>query len=356
MPSRNGRHAVILAAGKGTRFKSNKPKVLHEICGKPMITYLLDRLRALGIERTWIVVGEGADQVQSALSAFPVEFRLQSPQLGTGHAVMTLLSSLREVSGSVLVLYGDTPLISVPILERLFSEREQSQADEVLLTSKLEDPTGYGRIVRDNDGRVVDIVEERDATADQRSIREVNAGFACFEADSLVGYLPLLTNDNRAGEYYLTDLVRIITAQGGRVEGILSSGRDEIFGINNRVELSEAERQLRRRINRHWMTEGVTLLDPARTVIDADVELGADTTILVGAVLRGMTRIGRGCQIGTYAYLENAVLGENVRVEHCAMIRNTRIGDGETIPPFSRIDRAAPSSGRAVSGSEWERG
>lgn len=356
MPSRNARHAVILAAGKGTRFKSEKPKVLHEICGKPMITYLLDRLGELGVDRTWIVVGEGAEQVRSALADYPVEFQLQSPQLGTGHAVMTLLPVLREITGSVLVLYGDTPLISVPILEQLFTKLETTGADEVLLTAELDAPEGYGRILRDKEGRVIDIVEEKEASPDQKAIAEINAGFACFRTESLTRCLPLLSNDNRAGEYYLTDLVKIIASRGGRVEGLRSTGGDEIFGVNNRAELAAAETQMRRRINHRWMLEGVTLLDPERTSIDAEVKIGVDTTVLVGAVIRGRTRIGRGCVIGTYTYLEDAVLEDDTRVEHCAIVRGVHLGKGRTAPPFSRLEVSQPSIGNAGEPGGTERG
>ncbi|MFZ0429837.1 MAG: NTP transferase domain-containing protein [Acidobacteriota bacterium] len=356
LPSRMLRYAVILAAGKGTRFKSEKPKVLHEICGKPMVTYLLDRLGDLGIGRSWIIVGEGADQVRSALSDYPVTFRVQEPQLGTGHAVMTVLPELERITGSVLVLYGDTPLIPTPILERLFSEREESDADEVLLTAELDEPTGYGRILRGTGEEVLDIIEEKEATPSQKAIREINAGFACFKAESLVRSLPLLTNDNRAGEYYLTDLVRTISSQGGQVRGVRYSARDDIFGINNRVELASAEARLRHRINRDWMERGVTLLDPARTVIDADVQIGPDTTILVGAVLRGSTRIGANCLIGTYTYLEDAVLEDNVHVEHCSMVRGQRVGSGRTVPPFSLLDSAGPVNEDAPGETGAERG
>ncbi len=355
MRSSHARYAVILAAGKGTRFHSDKPKVLHELCGKPMVTYLLDRLAELRLDRIWIVVGEGAEKVKAALASYPAEFQLQNPPLGTGHAVMTLLPALREISGSVLVLYGDTPLIPVSILERLFSEREKTQADEVLLTAEVNDPSGYGRILRNSEGRLIDIIEEKEASPEQKAIREINAGFACFRAESLVTCLPLLSNDNRAGEYYLTDMVRTIAAREGRVEGLRFGGREEIFGINNRVELSSAERRLQRSINHGWMMRGVTLQDPERTVIDADVQIGPDTTILVGAVLRGDTRIGRGCRIGTYTYLEDAVLEDNVRVEHCAMIRGGRIEKGGTAPPFSVLGLTPSPSGVAAGGRRAER-
>jgi bifunctional UDP-N-acetylglucosamine pyrophosphorylase / glucosamine-1-phosphate N-acetyltransferase len=356
LPSRNVRHAVILAAGQGTRFKSDKPKVLHEICGKPMITYLLDRLGELGVDRTWVIVGERAEEVRSALVEYPLEFQLQSPQLGTGHAVMTLLPVLGEISGSVLVLYGDTPLISVSVLEQLFKTLEATGADEVLLTAELDVPDGYGRILRDEAGQVVDIIEEKEASPDQKAIREINAGFACFRAESLARSLPLLSNDNRAGEYYLTDLVKIISSRGGKVEGLCSAGENEIFGINNRAELAAAETQMRRSINRRWMLEGVTFLDPERATVDAEVEIGVDTTVLVGAVIRGRTRIGRGCVIGTYTYLEDAVLGDNARVEHCAIVRGAHVEKGRTVPPFSRLETPKAPGGDAEDGSGVERG
>ena len=343
MDLKRPRYAVVLAAGKGTRFRSEKPKVLHEICGRPMIAYLLDRLPELGIEKAWVVVGEGSEEVRRALSSYPVDFVLQDRQMGTGHAVMSARPHFSSLSGSLIVLYGDTPLIPTGTLDELFQARETTGADEVLLTVELEDPTGYGRILRDSEGRISDIIEEKEATADQKTIREINAGFACFSLPVLVECLEFLRNDNKSGEYYLTDMVKILTGRGRRVETLQYPGTDDVFGINDRIELSAAENRMRMRINTGLMRAGVTLLDPEHTFIDATVTVGPDTVVHPGAIIGGRTRIGSSCVIGAYTQIRDSILADCVTVDHGAVVRGSTLMQGRIIGPNSSLKDEQPS-------------
>jgi len=337
------RYAVVLAAGKGTRFKSEKPKVLHEVCGRPMISYLLDKLPSLGIERTWVVLGEGSDQVEKALAPYPVEFAHQDRQLGTGHAVMSARAGFGNLTGSLIVLYGDTPLIPTETLEELFRVREQTGAAEVLLTVELENPAGYGRILRGADGKIVDIREEKEATPAQKAVREINAGFACFDVQVLTDSLDSLSNNNRAGEYYLTDLVKILSGQGKQVETVCYPVNDDVFGINDRTELAAAENRLRKRINVHLMRSGVTLLDPEKTFIDDTVTIGPDTVVHPGAIILGQTQIGPNCVIGAYTQIQDSVLEEGVTVDHGSVVRESTLVQGRVVDPHAFLKNERPT-------------
>lgn len=338
MGSTRSRYALILAAGKGTRFKSEKPKVLHEICGKPMICYLLDRLPELQVEKAIIVVGQGAEEVQNALQGYPVEFVRQEQQLGTGHAVMSAVPALNGLDGNLIVLYGDTPLIQTSALEELFVKQETTGADEVLLTVQLDNPTGYGRILRDSAGQIFDIIEEKETTEEQRRILEVNAGFVCFGIKALVGTISQLSNENVAGEYYLTDMVKVLRRNGRSVETVqVEAADEEIFGINDRRQLAAAAVKLRSRINTRWMEEGVTLIDPNSTVIDSTVEIGPDTMIHPGAIIEGKTKIGNDCRIGAYVHLANARLADGVTVDSFSVIRDSRVQSGAVVGPFAHL-------------------
>lgn len=331
------RHALILAAGKGTRFKSEKPKVLHEVCGKPMITYLLDRLPLLGVDRTFVVVGQGADQVRSALQGYDVEYVTQDKQLGTGHAVKVAIPQIAHLTGSLIVLYGDTPLIGTDALTALFEARESGDADEALLTVELEVPTGYGRIIRDTEGRIVDIIEEKEATPEQKRLKEINPGFVCFKITSLVETIEDLRNENNTGEYYLTDMVKVLRRRNRRVETKLVEAADEILGINSRRELVTAERKLRGDIARRWIEEGVTILDPASVILDATVEFEPDCTVYPGVIIEGRSKIGRGSTIYAHSHLRNAVLGQEVVIDHCSVVRESEVKSHSQIGPFAHL-------------------
>ncbi|HLU99767.1 MAG TPA: bifunctional UDP-N-acetylglucosamine diphosphorylase/glucosamine-1-phosphate N-acetyltransferase GlmU, partial [Acidobacteriota bacterium] len=331
------RYALILAAGKGTRFNSEKPKVLHELCGRPMILYLLDRLPELNVDRTFIITGHGASQVREALADYPVEFIHQEPQLGTGHAVMTALPQLQALTGSLLVLYGDTVLVSTAHLQRLFETLEAKDADHVLLTMKLQDPTGYGRILRDENGCIIDIVEEKEASHEQLEIREINPGFNCFRIEPLTKVLPELKPQNKAGEYYLTDLVRLFRQHNMKVETVSVATSGDELGINDRQQLARAEKKIRREINMRWMSHGVTMIDPEHTYIDYMVELDSDVVLYPGVILQGRTRVGKGSRIGAQSHLEDSTVGNHSMIDHSSVIRNSEIGSEAHVGPFAHL-------------------
>jgi len=239
------RYALVLAAGKSTRFKSVTPKVTYPLCGKPIIRHVLDKLENLDIEKTFVVVGPESQSVKDAVASYPVAFVVQKEPLGTGHAVMAAAPLLQDISGSLLVLCGDAPLITTETLRQLLETREVENADQVVLTAILEDPQGYGRIIRDRQGNAVDIVEEKDARPEQSSIREINTGFHCFNISSILEELPQLSPANAAQEYYLTDLLRIFCGHGKKVVTLSTDDPDETRGINDLEQLALAEAKLK---------------------------------------------------------------------------------------------------------------
>ncbi|MEE2840633.1 MAG: NTP transferase domain-containing protein [Acidobacteriota bacterium] len=239
------RYALVLAAGRSTRFKSPIPKVVHPLRGRPLLVHILEKIQSLDLEKTLVVVGHGDAMVKDTVADYGVEFVVQEEPLGTGHAVMSASPLLKKLSGSLLVISGDTPMVRIQTLERLFEARKKHHADEIVLTGAYEDPQGYGRIIRDHKGEAVDIIEEKDATADQKEIREVNTGIACFKIDTLLQGLSHLSRNNAAGEYYLTDLVRIFCGLGHTVRTLQSSYPDETLGINSLEELAQAEEKMR---------------------------------------------------------------------------------------------------------------
>ena len=239
------RYALILAAGKSRRFESLKPKVVYPLCGKPIVSHVLDKLKDLDIEITFLVVGPESESVRDAVAPYAVEFVVQEEPLGTGHAVIAAQPLLKDLSGSLLVLCGDSPLIRTETLRQLLEAREVEDADQVVLTATLEDPQGYGRIIRDRQGNAVDIVEEKDARPEQRAIREINTGFYCFKISSILEELSQLSRANAAQEYYLTDLLRIFCGRGKKVVTLATDDPDETRGINDLEQLALAERALR---------------------------------------------------------------------------------------------------------------
>jgi bifunctional UDP-N-acetylglucosamine pyrophosphorylase/glucosamine-1-phosphate N-acetyltransferase len=345
------RHAVVLAAGKSTRFKSEKPKLLHQLCGKPLICHLLDRLTALDVGRIIVVLGYGSESLREVLSDYPVDYVLQEKQLGTGHATMCTAPALKDLDGSVLVLYGDTPLISQDTLRRLYETRETEDADEVLLTVDTPEPEGYGRIVRDREGMPARIVEEKDTSPEEKLIREINAGFVCFRISTLLQHLPLLSNRNAAGEYYLTDILALLRERGKKVLTVPAASVLETMGINSREELSRVESLLRADIATRWMREGVTIMNPATVYIDPDVTIGPDTIIYPGVFIEGKTRIGPRCTIRSGCHLLDAVLEEDVVVDQCSVIRRSSVGRGTTVGPFAHVREHASVGGNARIGN-----
>jgi bifunctional UDP-N-acetylglucosamine pyrophosphorylase/glucosamine-1-phosphate N-acetyltransferase len=331
-------HVVILAAGKGTRMKSARPKVLHPLAGRPIIDHVLRTSSQLQPDRTVLVVGHGAADVQQALSGWSgLQLVTQSPQLGTGHALLQAAPALEGQTGTLLLLYADVPLLSVGTLQRLLEAHRTTRAAATVLTAELDDPYGYGRIVRDASGQIARIVEERDASADERAIREVNSGIYALELKSLFATLQQLAADNAQGEYYLTDLIAMHRQAGKHVGTLRIASAGELRGINSRVELAELTQQLRARKNREVMLSGVTLEDPATTYIDADVTIGADTTIGPGVMLEGKTTIGGGCRIHAGARLTNAAVGDDVTILDRCVIVDSTIRAGASVGPFAHV-------------------
>ena len=336
--------AVVLAAGKGKRMQSDLPKVLHLLSGRPLVTYVLDVLAEAAIERPLLVIGHAADSVRAALGERAV-FIEQREQLGTGHAVMQALPHLGPAGGPVLVLYGDTPLLSAGTITALLDLHRGSRSDATMLTAALDDPTGYGRVIRGPGGSVERIVEEADASSEEARLREINAGTYVFEAEALREALAQLRPDNAQGEYYLTDTIAWLLRAGRRVSALLVPA-EEAMGINSRRELAAAEQIMRARFLDRLMDAGVTIVDPATTYVHAGVRAGRDTVIHPQSYLEGETVIGRECVIGPQTRLVDAVLGDRVTVEASTVVKSA-VGDGTRIGPYSRL-RPGSRIGRFV--------
>ena len=328
----------MLAAGKGTRMKSSQPKVLHELAGRPIIEHVLRTVDALHATSTIVVVGHGADRVRSALAARPsLEFVVQSPQLGTGHALLQAESTLAGKSGTVLLLYADVPLLQPSTLTRLIEHHRTHKAAATVLTMELPDPYGYGRIVRDKKGLISRIVEERDASSDHHKIKEVNSGLYCFDLRPLFSSLQQLAADNSQGEYYLTDLIAMYRQRKLRVETLLMDSPSELRGVNSRLDLAELGGVLRARKNREVMFAGATLEDPASTYVDMDVTIGTDTVIGPGVILQGATSIGDGCRIQAGCRITNSTVGDRVVMLDYSVVVDSTIGSDARIGPFAHL-------------------
>jgi len=332
--------AVVLAAGQGTRMRSRWPKVLHPLAGEPMVCHALLLAQALGAGPVVLVVGYGAEQVQEASADFDVAYALQEEQLGTGHAVLQALPHLEGQVDRVLVFYADMPLLRAETLAHLVARHEETGATLTLLTVVNEDPMGFGRVLRDASGRVSAVVEERDCTPEQRAVRELNCGAYVFQAAWLWENLPRLEQNREKGEYYLTDLVGMASAQGEPVEAVRTEDVEEALGINNRVHLARAEAIMRHRINERWMLEGVTLVDPATTHIQASVTIGEDSVIWPNTFLLGKTAIGQGCEIGPGSWIVDSQVGDGCRVM-ASVLEEAVMEEGSNIGPFSHLRRGA---------------
>lgn len=333
------RNAIILAAGKGTRMKSKLHKVLHEVCGKSMVEHVLSQLQLAGINKIVTVVGFGADDVKHTLGD-QVAYALQKQQLGTGHAVMQTESLLGQSEGETLVVSGDTPLFTAATFDRLFDYHEQRHAAVTILTSKAPDPTGYGRIVRNEVGIVERIVEQKDATSEEQDIHEINTGVYCFDNQKLFAALKKLTNDNAQGEYYLTDVIGILRSQNEVVTAYQMDDFEESMGVNDLVALAKTRRIMQERINTKLMKDGVSLIDPDTTYIDADVKIGNDTVIEGGVVIKGESRIGSDCFIGAHSRIEDSVLHDEVKVIS-STLEKAEMHTGSDIGPNSHLRKGA---------------
>ena len=306
--------AVILAAGKGTRMKSKLPKVLHKVGGHPMLEHVMDAAEAAGCRDNVVVIGHGAELVRE-LVGDRARIALQAEQLGTGHAVLQAADTLKDFTGTVMILCGDTPLLEAEELEKFYAEHVKSGAAATVMSALMDDPFGYGRILRDANGDVAGIVEQKDASEEQKQIKEINTGNYCVEAPLLFEVLRTLGNDNAQGEYYLTDVLAKLRARGQKVGGVITADSEMIMGVNSRRQLAEAESVMRRRIAERHMDDGVTIMDPASTFIEKSVKIAPDTVIYPNTWLQGETVIGEDCEIGPNVRLENVKVADGCRVE-----------------------------------------
>ena len=313
--------ALILAAGAGTRMKSSKPKVAHEILGKPLVRWVVDAAHAAGIESIVSIVGHGRDQVEPLLTDTTTV--VQEEQLGTAHAVLVAREALKGRTGSLVVLTGDSPLVQPSTITELVRMREEAQAAVVVLTMEAEDPTGYGRIIRDEAGDVQAIVEQKDCTPEQVAITECNSGFCCFDIELLFSALEEVSTDNAQGEYYLTDVLGIARSRGQRVLACKAQDPNECLGVNSRLQLAQATAVLQQRINEKHMAAGVTLMDPKTTWIGPDVVIEQDVEILPMTFLLGSTSVGTGSVIGPNSRLTDCVVAQNCTVEETVGIETT---------------------------------
>lgn len=331
----SNRYAVILAAGQGTRMKSKLYKVLHPVCGKPMVQHVVDQVAKLHIDHIVTIIGHGADLVKSQLGE-QVSYALQAEQLGTAHAVLQAKELLEDKEGITLVVCGDTPLIKAETMEALFLHHQNTNAKATVLTAWTDDPTGYGRIIRNTDGYVEKIVEHKDASNEERLIKEINTGTYCFDNKALFKALDHVSNENVQGEYYLPDVIEILKHSGEIVSAFQTEEFEETLGVNDRVALSKAESILKKRINEFHMRNGVTIIDPDHTYIGSDVEIGQDTILQPGTILMGKTKISSDCIIGPNSEIKDCQVGEGTVIRQ-SVAYDSSIGCHVNIGPFAHI-------------------
>jgi bifunctional UDP-N-acetylglucosamine pyrophosphorylase / glucosamine-1-phosphate N-acetyltransferase len=327
--------AVVLAAGQGTRMKSKLYKVLHPVCGKSMVEHVIDNINTLNTNRIVTVVGHGAEMVKETLGD-KSEYVLQAEQLGTAHAIQQAEQLLGGLEGTTLVVCGDTPLIRPETMQALFEHHQKTNAKATILTAMADDPTGYGRILRDENGQVSQIVEQKDASSEQRLVKEINTGTYCFDNKSLFETLKLVKNDNVQGEYYLPDVIEILQKQGEIVSAYVTSNFDETLGVNDRFALSQAEELMRARINEKHMRNGVTIINPSSTHISSDAIIGSDTIIKPGTIIEGQTVIGEDCVIGPSSHIVNTTIGDRTTI-HSSVLIDSNVGNDTAVGPFAHL-------------------
>lgn len=327
--------AVILAAGKGTRMKSRLPKVLHTIAGRPMIYYPIELARRLEARPVVVVLGHEAQAVRRSLEGEDLVSVLQEPQLGTGHALFFAKEVLKGYKGDLLIMCGDMPLLRPETVRGLVEFHRQKGAALTVLVGEMQDPSGYGRVLRGEKGRIERIVEEKDASPQQKEIREVNSGTYCASSESLFQALESLRCENAQGEYYLTDLVEILSDRG--VLAYKACCEEELLGVNDRADLAKAERVLQQRLRLHWMREGITFLDPESVFIGAEVKLGRDTLVEPQVLLQGRTSVGEACRIGAGSRIEDSLIGDGVLIKPHCVINQSCIGSGAVVGPFAHL-------------------
>ncbi|RDE18831.1 UDP-N-acetylglucosamine diphosphorylase/glucosamine-1-phosphate N-acetyltransferase [Motiliproteus coralliicola] len=343
---------IILAAGQGTRMKSKLPKVLHPIAGKPMVGHVIDTAARLDAAVTHVVVGHGSDQLRAYLDSGMGQHRLnvveQTEQLGTGHAVDQAIPDVAD-DAVALILYGDVPLTQYDTLKGLVNRaRQQALA---LLTVDLADPTGYGRIVRDHDHQVVAIVEHKDASEAELAIREINTGILALPAAWLKQWLPQLSSDNAQGEYYLTDIIAMAAEAGKPIEAVQPSCEQEVQGVNNRLQLAELERWHQLQQADHWMTQGVTLADPARVDFRGDIEIGNDSSLDVNVIMEGKVRIGSNVSIGANCVIKDSTVADGTQIKPNSMLDESEVGENCDIGPFARLRPGTKLAAKAKIGN-----
>ncbi|MFV0577824.1 MAG: bifunctional UDP-N-acetylglucosamine diphosphorylase/glucosamine-1-phosphate N-acetyltransferase GlmU [Fusobacterium ulcerans] len=325
---------LILAAGKGTRMKSELPKVIHEVNGIPMISKIIKVLEVLKPEENILILGHKKEEVLKVVGE-DADYVVQTEQLGTGHAVLQAKDKLKDYDGDVMVLCGDTPLLREETLEELYKFHRDTDSVTTILTSIYDNPFGYGRIVKEN-GLVKAIVEEKEADAEIKKIKEVNAGVYCFKGRELFDALSKITNNNEKGEYYLTDVIGIQVGEGKKVQSFVLNDNIEILGVNSKVELAQASKVLRDRKNIDLMEKGAILIDPSAVYVEEDVVVGRDTVIYPGAILQGKTVIGENCQILGTTRIIDSTLGNDIKVES-SVIEESILEDGVTMGPFAHL-------------------
>lgn len=326
--------AIILAAGKGTRMKSQYPKVIHKVCGKEMVNHVINVSKKSGVNDIVAILGHGSEVVKERLPEDTM-IAMQTEQLGTGHAVKMAKEYIND-EDTIVVLCGDTPLIKEDTLKRLFSYHLENGYHATVLTTKVDNPTGYGRIIRDNNEDLLKIVEQKDANEEEKAVNEINSGIYCFNGKSLREALDLIDNNNAQGEYYLTDTIYIMRDKGKKVGAYNGSTIEELMGVNSRVELSKAEEIMRKRINESHMVNGVTIIDTNSTYIESDVEIGNDTIIYPGVMLKGNTKIGCNCVIDMNSSIENSTIGDNTEVKNSTII-DSKVGENTTVGPYAYL-------------------
>lgn len=331
--------SIILAAGEGTRMKSKTPKVLHRLCGKSMLEYVIQTSKDAGIQKNYVIIGHGGEEIREAFKDTDTVFETQpigeEYPYGTGYAVMQAIDYIDDNS-NVVILYGDTPLITNKTITELMDYHKEKQNDGTVLTAYVDDPTGYGRIIRDEEKEILKIVEQKDANEEELKIREINSGIYCFKGKELKYALEKIDNDNAQNEYYITDVIKILKEKGCSVGAYIIDDPTEIYGVNSRVQLAFCEKIMRDRINKSHMEKGVTIINPENTYIESSITIGKDSIIYPGVFLKGNTTVGENCIIGENTRIEDSVIGNDVEILS-STIEESSVGDGCHIGPYAHL-------------------
>ena len=331
--------SIILAAGEGTRMKSNIPKVLHKVCGKPILEYVIDASKDANVQKSYVIVGHGAEEVKEKFKDHDIIFKTQhigkSYPYGTGYAVMQAIDCIEDNS-NVIILYGDTPLITDKTIKKLLEYHKKNNNNGTVLTAFLDDPTGYGRIVRDEKGQILKIVEDKDATEEEKKLKEINSGIYCFNGKDLKYALNKIDNNNAQGEYYITDVITILKEKGNKIGAYIIDDSREIHGVNSKIQLAFCEKIMRERISHKHMLEGITIINPENTYIESSVIIGKDSIIYPGVILTEGTIIGENCIIGENSRIENSKIGNKVEI-YSSTITESKVGDRCTIGPYAHL-------------------